>query len=1358
MRFIFAISIAAGFCLASGTIAASSVAEPITSIENTPERLIIEWHATGIRTQPVMEAGMAAMLVSFDGQNTELGDLDEPQLPGYSLYAGVPLSGDIAVQFEPESVITLPLAHPVKTWARARDVPDPPRFDAPWISRPHYAWFAGRRAARIVISPLVYDASSGTLRACVRARCTIRFPAAAVSGGVAAARSDYETMLRRLIVNYDVASRWAKPRSALPRRLAGAAHPLSQGTLVTFPVGDGDSAYNEALVAENGLYRITAADLSALGTSLPIGRIAVYASCKGPMDLPAPGVSTMPDGVAEVPAVRIDNNGNGVLDGNDCLLVYATGSSDWEYADDFGAKDWAFNLDRCEDYRHYWVTIRESGGALAMARWTPPSISGNDTLRRFTDHALYRRPTALPMGSEGGIDLIWQKLTGAAKLDFTANLPGRIRPSVAAVRFIGYSSAPTNISANNGPLCADCQERQWYALSGNDTATRLPINISVSTTDPRQFLDLDGAEFRWERSLDMTGVPAMIVYSPADSGLVTYRIGGIASDTCYLVRITAREQSISLVDAPVTNHILCFADTAGMGIRYLVCAGAGIRSIGDSVRSFSVPPDSGMVVHRLRSPHQSNYLIVTDPDFRDAARTLADHKKKYASFADPRPLIIYMQDVYREFSGGNTDPAALRNFLSWARNTWTNGLSYVLFLGAGNWDYKHAVRDEKVFVPVAIAETRDVAKCVEDFFACLDSGETYTGEPDVILGRLTCVTKQEALDEVDKIRETEDPALADFGAWRNTVVLSADDDQQGSKPDAITDHHISSESVASVILSQWPAADLRKIYLFEYPWDELYEKPEASRALINEINNGACVVNWFGHGADQLWADEHILTMASANNLINRGRYPLMASFSCSVGEFDRPGHQSLSDRLLSLSHAGAIAAIAATRTAYASSNTTLATKFYQFLFDPHAGRSLGAAYREAMANYSANKQYAFLGDPSMRFVNPRFGISLEIIDANGRNADTLKALQTVTIRGRVGELDSAGIPAGTASAFGSLSPAWVQIGFYNPYDTAQRKDGSSHSIVPYLMPGAPVFVGRTQVHSGAFEQTVFIPRNVAFEKPGVRLTAFAWQDAVDAVGYDGDVVFKGTDIVATTDTMGPAIAIRPVYYDSRRNARAAFTDRVSLSLPAEVEICLSDPSGIDVVGTAPNEGLTIEIPGVLPRQNINHKFHFNEGDFRSGVAVVNFESGAMRPGDYALDVSAQDLLGKTAVRAFSLRVMAEDAFSLDHVFNYPNPMPVGGATRFYFYASTPSLLGTANDGITATVRIYALSGKLLRVLRSQNGALQNGVLWDGTDELGNVLGPNIYLYQVIADNTLQQQQQPERVKSAIRKLVIKPH
>jgi hypothetical protein len=848
----------------------------------------------------------------------------------------------------------------------------------------------------------------------------------------------------------------------------------------------------------------------------------------------------------------------------------------------------------------------------------------------------------------------------------------------------------------------------------------------------------------------------MIVYSPADSGLVAYRITGLPSDSCSVVRITAREQSISLVDAPVTDHVLSFADTAGMGIRYLICSTAGIKSI-DSVRSFSVPPDSGMVVHRLRSAHQSNYLIITDPDFRDAARTLADHKKKYASFADPQPLIVYMQDVYREFSGGNTDPAALRNFLAWARGTWTNGLSYVLFLGAGNWDYKHAVRDEKVYVPVAIAETRDNAKCVEDFFACLDSGETYTGEPDVILGRITCVTKQEALDGVDKIRETEDPALADFGAWRNTVVLAADDDQQGSKPDAITDHHISSESVASVILSQWPAVDLRKIYLFEYPWDELYEKPEASRALINEINNGASVVNWFGHGADQLWADEHILTMASVNNFNNRGRYPLMASFSCSVGEFDRPGHESLSDRLLSLSHAGAIATIAATRTAYASSNTTLATKFYQFLFDPRAGRSLGAAYREAMANYSANKQYALLGDPSIRFVNPRYGINLEIIDANGRNADTLKALQTVTLRGRIQALDSAGNPAGPVPAFGSTTAAWVQIGFYNPYDTAQRKDGSSQSIAPYLMPGAPVFVGRTQVRDGAFEQTVFIPRNVAFEKPGVRLTAFAWQDAADAVGYDDDIVFKGTDAVATADTTGPIIAIRPVYYDSRRNARAAFTDQISLSLPAEVEICLSDPSGIDVVGTAPNEGLTIEIPGVLPRQNINHKFRFNEGDFRSGVAVVNFESGAMQPGAYALDVSAQDLLGKTAVRTFSLHVVADDDFNLDHVFNYPNPMPVGGATRFYFYTSAPSLLGTADDGISTIIRVYSLSGKLLRVLRSQSGALQNGVLWDGTDELGNVLGPNIYLYQVTADNTLQQQQQPKRIKSPIRKLVIRP-
>ena len=114
---------------------------------------------------------------------------------------------------------------------------------------------------------------------------------------------------------------------------------------------------------------------------------------------------------------------------------------------------------------------------------------------------------------------------------------------------------------------------------------------------------------------------------------------------------------------------------------------------------------------------------------------------------------------------------------------------------------------------------------------------------------------------------------------------------------------------------------MKKVYLYEYEWDNAWEKPEASRAIINEINNGVGVVNYFGHGSDNLWADEHILRNEDISSMYNSRRYPVVLSFSCSVGKFDIPGVECLSEAFVKAKNAGAVAAVSSTRLAYANSN-----------------------------------------------------------------------------------------------------------------------------------------------------------------------------------------------------------------------------------------------------------------------------------------------------------------------------------------------------------------------------------------------------------------------------------------------------
>jgi hypothetical protein len=675
----------------------------------------------------------------------------------------------------------------------------------------------------------------------------------------------------------------------------------------------------------------------------------------------------------------------------------------------------------------------------------------------------------------------------------------------------------------------------------------------------------------------------------------------------------------------------------------------------------------------------------------------------------------------------------------------------VVLLGKGHYNYKSIKISEPVYIPTA--DFPNV--CIEDYFAYLDSGEaplSGSPAPDIFIGRLPCTSLPQATQMIDKIVEFEDPASADFGAWRDRVVMVNDDDMQGLSDDPLHDQHLrSSEIVAVWIASERPSADIRKVNEFEYPWNEIQQKPEARAALLNEINNGAAFVNYFGHGSNTLWADERILDPDALANLHNDKLYPLISSFSCAVGHFDRPEQRCLSEDMVLAVSSGAIATVSATREAFSDANEDLATAFYKVMFDStNVGTTFGQAYTAAkvivQGGSESNAQiYSLLGDPSLRPVNCVRSVALDIINKSGASIDTLKALQAITVRGSI----RMGAGSVIDANYGTIGkPASIQLSMFNPPYTTSRKDNGKDPSITYTMPGAPVFTGQTSVINGTFEQTLHLPRKVTFNKPGASLIAFSWQGSDNGLGQKS-FIFSGSD-TGSSDTIGPTIAIRQLFDQTgsvdvnKSTVNALSTGRIQAVLPFSCEIDVFDPSGVDVVGTGPDEGLTIEVPGVLSKQNINQKFRFVDGDYRKGAATIEFTEGMVRTGTYAMTISAQDLAGNMTRKDFTLDVTQNQDLSISQVFNYPNPMKMGSTTAFYFNLSKSS-------GIMCTIKLYTLSGKLIRVFYGAH----SGQVFDGRDQMGNLLGPKVYLYQVIAEDNSQSQQ--KTVKSAIQKLAVHP-
>lgn len=1348
-------------CLGSLSVSNAS----IRVIENSSKRFVFEW--TTDNFQVAQKSGIPSS-VSFAGANLDLGDNGEAIVPVVSLHLGVPSKGGVSVRLSQISSHSATFGAPLRihnapgTRSRFQGL----HFTSPWISDAIYAKNGRMRCAQFILRPVVYRQQETSAEILDKAQIAVEFPPASTAPASGQTHSDYTHMLQKLLLNYSVAAGWTAA-SPLAKRASVKAFPIqSSQSMIAFTVGDGHADFNEGTINENGMIMIRGSDIiRLLGSSQPIGQIALYASYKGELPTTTPAVDQIPDGMSEVPLMRFDLNNNGMVDSADYFLAYVSSISDWLFDTTMIPRRYSYQIDHYDDYRHYWITVKTGGTGLSLGKMGPVQTPVQATLTSFENHLLLKKSVwpSLAQGTDGGLDWAWTNVTyympNFSIDNFT--LPHSDPTAPCSVQVVAnHRNGVANLAVSSAGVLISpaCQSGGWFPFAYSPGSS-LQLSSSASNADT---FELQQIEFRYMEKLDMTNQTSMTVFSPEDSGIVRYSVTNLPADLVYIMRISNGDASMSLVDTVRGGGTYQWTDTAGIGVRYFVCTQQAFTSPNNPTL---VGPRAGstFTVRDLRNLTASlDYLIVTHPNFMVQAQTLARHKKNMGRFSNPQ--VISISDIYAQFSGGNTDPSALRNCIEYVRAQiaaqWNVSFDYVVLMGAGHYDYRNIANQDTSFMPVAEFD----GKCLEDFFVYLDPGDSpdlTSAVPNCFLGRIPCRTVSDATAAVSKIMQMEDPSQgADFGAWRNRLLLVNDDDMQGNNVDPLLDQHLqSSELIDSLVEGLCPAINVAKVNEFEYPWDAQREKPEAKQALLNGINNGAAIVNWFGHGAINVWADEHIFMAEDLGNLHNNGEYPLISAFSCSVGEFDQPSQRCLSEYCLLAQNSGAIATISATREAYASDNQKLASNFFLACFDTSdsAAQTMGEALMLAkqIGQDDNQKSYSYLGDPSLQLMRPARKVGITVTDNTGATLkDTLKALQQVTINGSI--LKNTGTPD---PQFGNAAKATVQISMFNPPYITTRKDGgalaiNSYNNPPYKMPGTPIFAGQAQITNGVFHQQILLPKNVTFNTPGIRITGYGWITDSTALGCNSAYVFHGFSSTKITDTVGPSISIRPVYQGATATASqassmsASFTDKISAPLPLTIQIIMFDSSGVDAVSTGPGEGITFEVPGVVTRTNINHNFQFAQGDFRRGTANWTFDAGSMTPGNYTINITAQDLLGNVAKRTVALQVTTAQQLALYHVFTYPNPMTMGNTCNLYFDLSQ-TVTQVEQDRVIVSMRLFTLSGRLVRVFSD----VGRGQPFDGRDAFGNRLSPGVYLYQVTAEDPVQQ----TVVKSPIEKLAINP-
>ena len=611
--------------------------------------------------------------------------------------------------------------------------------------------------------------------------------------------------------------------------------------------------------------------------------------------------------------------------------------------------------------------------------------------------------------------------------------------------------------------------------------------------------------------------------------------------------------------------------------------------------------------------------------------------------------IVPADELYNEFSSGTPDATAYRRYMKmfYDRAT-TSGRKprYLLLFGDGGWDNRMKTSEWSGYDPddfLLCYESENSFSQVscyvsDDFYCLLDDGEvieeanagttTYRGQPDVAVGRMPARTADDAKTLVDKVISYAQNTYA--GSWQNEICMMGDDGNQNS-------HMKTADKVADVIEQNFPNYNVKKIYWDAYQRTSSstgYSYPDVTRLIKQQIQNGALMMNYCGHGA--AYAMSHELVMKLKDFEESQTNYlPLWMTASCDIMPFDGQ-EDNIGETVMLSSKGGGVAFFGTTRTVYATYNEAMNLAFTQYVLTPDI--SIGEAVRLAKCQLVSNGsdltqnklQYTLLGDPALHLAKPRQQIVVDSINGVSANETVkLAAGSVVRISGHV--VDS------TDDVDTSFNGT-VALTVRDAEETITcRQNDATEADEPFVYNDRTktLYNGSDNITDGKFSVTFAIPKDISYTDGSGLITVYAMSTdkTLTAHGETESFELVGSS-TAQTDSIGPSVYC---YLNSK-----SFKNGGKVNTTPFFFAELYDESGINTSGSSIGHDLELVIDGLTQKTyNLNNYFEFDFGEYRSGK--LQFSIPELSVGTHKLQFRAWDILNNSSTAELVFEV-SEDA------------------------------------------------------------------------------------------------------------------
>ncbi|RTY64285.1 type IX secretion system sortase PorU [Flavobacterium sp. LB2P53] len=1087
-------------------------------------------------------------------------------------------------------------------------------------------------------------------------------------------------------------------------------------------------------IEKSGVYKISKSFLQQLGLDVTADprKIKIYGN--GGRMAPLSNNIYYPNDLIEN-AIQINGEGDGIFNNEDYILFYGEGVDTWN-------EESKTHLNLYDTKSYYYITTQGADGKR-MAPLSQPAGNSTLTLTSFDDHQHHE----VDLANIARLGRQWLgesfEVKNEQEFDFTfpnfdTTSPVKIMLTAASAAFTPTSFTVTanGISVGNISFPALNKNSETEFVLGF-----LPLNASFNGAEtikiklkynnngvPGSKGFLDNIRLIAKRKLQGYGKQFHFQYdqSGAKTGIVNYLISNAAGiSQIWDVTDSYNTTKIENVDQNTVNF------KAGLGEPRKYIAVEALDYYTPLKESRSTVQNQNLkgtlFKNSLGQFQDIDYVIISPSFLVSQAEKLAGFHRNYSNL---NVKVIPLESIYQEFSSGKQDVAAIRNCIKYIyknASTPQKRIQFINLFGDASYDFKNRIINNTNVVPIYHSLNSNTSGessfASDDFFGLMDPSEgnviSYFGGIDIAVGRMLVNDSKQADEMVNKVIEYHD--LKSYGSWRNNFVLVSDDSDIAS--DATLQKR--QNTLANTIATEKPFLNVNKILLDSYIQEAAAggsRYPKARADFFNAFEKGALVFNYLGHGGEDGLSSERIWEKSDGQNLSNQFKYPLFITITCEFSRFDNPFRPTAGEYTYWNPKGGAIAMITTIRSIGQFSAENFNDVFTKNLLSYGSNQYLSIAEALRISKNSnpnsATNVVFYIGDPALMLAVPRPKIRLTKVNdiAVTQSIEDFKSLSKIKLTGEITDENNNPLTNYNGEVSTTIFDKTISRATYN-------NDGNS-PVMNFNVLGETIFRGNASVTNGEFEFSFVVPRDIRIPLANGRISFYAKKNEVlqNETGYDATIKIGGINENAATDNISPTVKL---YMNDETFVSGGITNES----PFLVAL-LEDENGINTASGIGHDIVAILDGDVSNPFVLNDYYQTKLDDFTSGT--LRFPLRNLAPGLHTIAFKAWDVYNNPVTTEIQFIVVGDDAITLTHVLNYPNPFV--SYTEFWFTHNRPF------EPLDVQVQVMTITGKIVwtrNQIVTTDGFLSKEITWDGKDDFGDRIGKGVYIYKLTVKSSL---------------------